>query len=199
MSTTTVGAPPPYAAFYQLSVDKYHQMIDAGILEEGEKVELLEGYLVPKMTIHPPHATALQRVRKRIEARVPAGWDTRIGQPITLLDSEPEPDVAVARGDEATYDRRHPGPSDLGVVIEVAHSSLTLDRVHMARIYARAGIVEYWIVNLIDRQIEVYTQPSGPTAAPAYGHRQDHRPGDSVPLVLDGVPVGQIAVSEVLP
>ena len=122
-----------------------------------------------------------------------------IGYVFQIADSEPEPDVAVARGDETTYDTRHPGPGDLGLVVEVAYSSLTLDRVHLARIYARAGIVEYWIVNLIDRQVEVYTQPSGPTAAPTYGHRHDYGPGDSVPLVLDGVAVGQVAVSEVLP
>jgi Uma2 family endonuclease len=198
MSTVTVGT-PPYAAFYRLSVDKYHRMIDAGILEEGEPIEPLEGYLVPKLTKHPPHFTAFQRARKRIEALAPMGWEVRAQGPITLIDSEPEPDIAVARGDEATYDHRHPGPADLALVVEVAHSSLSLDRELKGRIYARAGIVEYCIVNVIDLQIEVYTQPSGPTAAPAYAHRQDYRPGDSLPLVLDGVTVGQIAVSEVLP
>lgn len=199
MSTATIGLPPPYAAYYQLSVDKYHKMIDAGIIGEGEKIELLEGYLVPKITVHPPHIQATQRLRRRIEALAARGWDIRLGAPVTLPDSEPEPEIAVARGDEATYDLRHPGPDDLGVVVEVAHSSLSLDRVHMARIYARARVVEYWIVNLIDRQIEVYTQPSGPAAAPAYAQRQDYKPGDGVPLVLDGITVGTIAVSEVLP
>src|SRR5262245_16971994 len=132
MSTVTAGAPPPYAGFYQLSVDKYHRMIEAGILEDGERVELLEGYLVPKMTVHPLHFQATQRLRRRIESLAATGWEVRVGGPITLSDSEPEPDVAVARGDETTYDRRHPGPGDLTLVVEVAYSSLTLDRVHMA-------------------------------------------------------------------
>jgi Uma2 family endonuclease len=119
--------------------------------------------------------------------------------PVTVSDSEPQPDVAVARGDDSTYAARHPAPADLSLVVEVADFSLHTDRVEKARIYARAGIVTYWIVNLIDRRVEVHTAPSGPGAAPAYGQVQTFPPGSSVPVVLDGAVVGQVAVNDLLP
>src|SRR5262245_18882937 len=109
---------------YRLSVEQYHKLIGAGVLVEGSPIELLEGLLVRKMTIHPPHATSLQRTWKRIFALLSSGWTVRIQQPITLSDSEPEPDVAVARGDDLVYSTHHPGPADLGLVVEVADSSL---------------------------------------------------------------------------
>ena len=84
-------------------------------------------------------------------------------------------------------------------MIEVADSSLAGDRVDKGRIYGRAGIVCYWIVNLQDGQIEVYTSPSGPTASPGYGQRQDYRPGDAVPFLLDGALIANIPVAELLP
>jgi Uma2 family endonuclease len=123
----------------------------------------------------------------------------RIQLPVTLPDSEPEPDVSVARGDDSLYATRHPGPADLGLVVEVPDSSLAFDRDDKARIYARAGIVTYWIVNLVDRQGEVYLGPSGPSAAPAYARRQDFPAGALVPLVLDGVAAGHNAVADLLP
>jgi Uma2 family endonuclease len=118
---------------------------------------------------------------------------------ITLGDSEPEPDGAVVRGDARTYLTRYPGPGDVGLVIEVADSTLAADRIDKGRIYARAGIVCYWIVNLVDRQIEVYTSPSGPTAAPAFAQQADYHVGDAVPLVLDGTTVVSIPVQDLLP
>lgn len=184
---------------HRLSVDDYHRMIEAGILHSGQPIELLEGLLVRKMPIHPPHSTALQWTRKRIEALIAAGWDVRIQQPITLSDSEPEPDVCVARGDDRTYTTHHPGPADVGLVVEVAESSLATDQTDKARIYARAGIVTYWIVNLVDRWVEVRTAPSGPAISPAYGQLQTFGPGTVVPLSLDGVHVGDVAVDELLP
>ena len=94
---------------------------------------------------------------------------------------------------------RHPSPADIGLVIEVSDTTLAADRIDKCRIYARAGIVCYWIVNLNDRQIEAYTAPSGPTASPGYGQRTDYLNGDQVPLVLDGQTVAMIAVQDLLP
>src|SRR5262249_30190275 len=136
---------------------------------------------------------------KRFFRILPPGWDLRVQSAITLKESEPEPDFAVVRGDESAYLARHPGPADIGLVIEVSDSTLDGDRADKGRIYARAGIASYWIVNLIDRQVEVYTAPSGPTANPAFGQRVDYRVGDSVALVLDGASVAQVAVQELLP
>jgi Uma2 family endonuclease len=87
----------------------------------------------------------------------------------------------------------------VGLIVEVADSSLLDDRRDKARLYARDSIVEYWIVNVRDRQVEVYTQPSGPAAAPAYGDVRVYGPGQSVPLVLGGVAVGTDLVDELFP
>jgi Uma2 family endonuclease len=84
-------------------------------------------------------------------------------------------------------------------VIEVADSSLLRDQRDKTRIYARGGIPCYWIINLVDQRVEVYTQPSGPTAVPSYGSFQTYQPGDAVPLVLDGNTVGTVPVTELLP
>ena len=130
---------------------------------------------------------------------VPAAWRIRTQCAVTLADSAPEPDLALARGDEAAFDHRKPEACDLGLVIEVADSSLKRDREDKGRIYARAGIPVYWIVNLVDRQVEVFTLPSGPAPTPAYGQCAVFAPGTTLALVLDGVPLGQIAVAELFP
>jgi Uma2 family endonuclease len=184
---------------HRFSVDDYHRMIETGILFSGQPIELLEGLLVRKMPIHPPHSTSLQRTWKRILALLPGGWELRIQQPITLSDSEPEPDICVARGSDADYTTHHPGPTDVGLAVEVAESSLDTDQTDKARIYAREGIATYWIVNLVDRWVEARTAPSGPATNPAYGQLQTFGPGTSLPLILDGVPLGQLAVDDLLP
>ena len=85
------------------------------------------------------------------------------------------------------------------MIVEVADSSLLRDQREKTRIYARAGIPVYWIINLVDRRVEVYTQPSGPTAVPAYGAFQTYQPGDTVPLVLDGATVASVPAADLLP
>jgi Uma2 family endonuclease len=118
---------------------------------------------------------------------------------VVLADSQPEPDFAVTRGDELTYLTRQPTAADVGLVIEVADASLLRDQRDKTRIYARAGIPVYWIINLVDRRIEVYSQPSGPAAVPTYGAFQTYQPGDSVPLVLDGATTASVPVADLLP
>ena len=129
----------------------------------------------------------------------PAGWDIREQGALALADSRPEPDFSVVREDPADYTTRHPTPADVGLLVEIADSSLIRDRRDKARIYARGYIVCYWIVNLQDRRIEVHTQPSGPCDSPAYASIANYLPGDSVPLVLDGVTVAAIPVADLLP
>jgi Uma2 family endonuclease len=187
------------AGFRRFSVAEYHRLIELGMLTENDNLELLEGYLVHKMSRNPPHDAAIQKGNKRWLRLLPAGWDLRVQSAITLTDSEPEPDFAIVRGDENTYRTRHPTAADIGLVVEVSDSTLPGDRDDKGRIYARAGIPCYWIVNLNDRQIEVYISPSGPVADPKYGQRVDYRPGDSISLALDGAAPVQIAVQDFLP
>jgi Uma2 family endonuclease len=187
------------AGFRRFTVAEYHEIIRAGILTEDDNLELIEGYLVHKMSRNPPHDGSLYATQAALLRLIATGWVCRIQCAITLSDSEPEPDLAIVRGDVRTYFTRHPGPADFGIVIEVADATLTSDRLDKARMYAKASIPEFWIVNLIDRQVEVYTAPSGPGATPAYAKRQDYPNGASVPLVLDGKQLGQLPVADLLP
>jgi Uma2 family endonuclease len=184
---------------YRLSVDQYQRIVQAGILGEYDRCELIEGQLVQKpMSRNPPHDSTLHKISKRLTRLLQDGWESRDQKVLVLDDSVPEPDIAVVRGSENDFDARHPAASDAFLVIEVADSSLRDDR-DRARLFARNNIPVYWIVNLIDGVIEVYTQPSGKSESPAYASRQDFARGSAVPVVLDGVTVATLAVAELLP
>jgi Uma2 family endonuclease len=187
------------AGFRRFTVAEYHRLIELGMLTEDDNLELLEGYLVHKMSRNPPHDAAIQKAMKKWLRLLPPGWDLRVQSAITLAESEPEPDFAIVRGDEQTYLTRHPTAADIGLVVEVSDSTLPGDRDDKGRIYARAGIECYWIVNLIDRQVEVYTAPSRPVPDPKFAQRVDHRPGASIPLLLGGTAQVQVAVQDLLP
>jgi Uma2 family endonuclease len=180
-------------------VDEYHQLIRTGILTEADRVELLEGWIVPKMPRNPPHDTSLKLTAQTIDPQTPAGWHARWQSAITLPESEPEPDGAIVQGDIRDFANRHPSPQDIGLLIEVADTSLDRDRNRKGPLYARANIPIYWIINPIDAQVAVYSEPTGPSAAPGYRQRQDFMPGSDVPLVLAGQVVGQVAVNDLLP
>ncbi len=184
---------------YRLSVEQYHQMAAHGILTEDDHVELLEGLLVKKMTKNPPHIYATNIVRDLLQTMLPQGWFVNSQDPVITPDSEPEPDASVIRGHRRDYLQRKPGLGDAILVIEVADATLRQDRGVKKRAYAEAGIPVYWIINLNQRRIEVYTDPTGPVARPDYRQRQEYGVGDEVPVVIDGQAVGRIAVSEVLP
>lgn len=187
------------ASIARFSVARYQRMIEAGILTSEDKVELLENYVVLKIPRNPPHDGTIQIVDEALAPLVPQGWRMRVQLTVVLPDSQPEPDFAIVRGNARTYLSRHPTPADVGLIVEVADSSLLRDQRDKTRIYARGGIVCYWIVNLVDRRIEVYSQPSGPADVPAYSSFRIYQPGDSVPLVLDGNTMGAIPVDELLP
>jgi Uma2 family endonuclease len=187
------------ASIARFTVARYQRMIEAGILTPDDKVELLENYVVLKMPRNPPHDGTIDLLKAALPGHIPPGWLLRIQQTLVLSDSQPEPDFAVVRGTPRTYLARHPRADETGLVVEIADSSLLRDRADKGRIYAREGIPVYWIVNLVDRQVEVYTQPSGATPGAAYGALQTYRPGDSGPLVLDGNLVAALPVADLLP
>jgi Uma2 family endonuclease len=200
--TPTTAQPVTYghdAAIARFSVARYQRMIEAGILTSEDKVELLENYLVLKMPRNPRHDGTIDVISETLAPVVPQGWRLRVQLTVVFSDSQPEPDFAIVRGSARTYLTRHPESADVGVLIEVANSSLLRDQRDKTRIYARGNIPCYWIVNLVDQRIEVYTRPSGATAVPAYGSFQTYQPGDTIPLVLDGNPVGTVPVADLLP
>ena len=200
-ATPAVRQPPavPSEPIWRLSVEQYHEMARAGILTRDDRVELLEGWLVARMTKHPPHVLATGLILDALRGILPAGWYVSQEGPVTTPDSEPEPDVAVVRGTRRDYHDRHPGPQDVALVVEVADASLPRDRTLKKGLYARAQFPIYWLVNLPETRIEVYTDPTGPAAQPDYRQRQDYSPDDAVPVVIDGREVGRLAVRELLP
>ena len=186
------------ASLARFSVASYQRMVVSGALTSDDRVELLENYVVLKMPHNPPHDSTIQRMLRPLLGSLPGGWDLRVQSAITLSDSEPEPDFAVVRGSSADYEGRHPYAADVGLVIEVADTSLARDQHDKARIYANANIPIYWVVNLLDRRLEVYSQPSGVDAAAEYRASQFYHAGDTVPVVLDGSAVATLAVAVLL-
>lgn len=202
-TTYNLGRPPAVipagAGFYRLSVADYHRMIEANILTEDDPVELLGGYLVTKMPQGNPHGSAIEELTDILPRRLPPGWRLRVQLPITLAESEPEPDGAIVRKPTTPRRSQHPGPADFGVVIEVAGSSLAEDRRVKGCYYAEAGIPVYWIINVNDQVIEVYSDPDPAATPPAYRVRTDYRPGQEVPITLDGRVVASIPAADLIP
>jgi Uma2 family endonuclease len=193
-----VDQPPPVPV-RRFSVDEYHRIEEIGVLTEDDRVELLEGWIVPKMVHNPPHDGTIQMIAAAIRACLPEEWCDRIQSSITTQDSEPEPDLAIVRGSVRSFLLRHPGPDEVGLIIEVANSTLNRDRTTKARLYGRAGIPVYWIVNLIDRQLELFTEPTGPDSSPGYRQQRIFGPDDEIPFELDGSEIARFAVRDFLP
>lgn len=189
----------PEELIRRLTVEQYHAMIRNGILTDDDPVELLEGWLVQKMPKKPPHRAATGLTRRALERVIPEDWHLDSQEPVTTDESEPEPAVSVVRGTLRDYADRHPGPHDVGLLVEVADVTLPRDRTLKKRIYARANVHVYWIVNLPESKVEVYTVPSGPAAQPDYAERRDYGPDNEIPVVLDGIEVGRMPVRDLLP
>lgn len=142
------------------SIADYHQMIEAGILDEDDHVELLEGKIVCMSPQRPFHAASVQRSSNHLYEMLRGKAYIRIQLPVILGDdSEPEPDVAVVRFDQSEYSFRHPEAADIYLLIEVADSTIAKDRKQKARIYAKNRVLEYWILDVQRRQVYVFRQP----------------------------------------
>src|ERR1041384_7641384 len=138
----------------RLSVEEYHRLDEFN--ENGRRTELIRGIVIEKISKSPLHSSISKRLYDRISALLPPGFVVRREDPITLSDSEPEPDIAIVRGTEADFFKAHPSTAELAV--EVAVSSATLDREN-ATLYAEAAVKEYWIVLGLERRVEVYRRP----------------------------------------
>jgi Uma2 family endonuclease len=184
---------------YRLSVDQYEAMVASGVFTKRDRLELIEGVLIAKMTKGPKHSAVAVHLGDLLRSVLPRGWHVRMEQPVRIPErSEPEPDLAVVRGASLDYEDRHPEPAEVALVVEVAESSLARDRNVMGHLYAAAGIPVYWIVNLRGRSrlVEEYTRP---TRTRGYRSRYDYRPGQDLPLKIEGKEVGRIAVADLLP
>ena len=183
---------------YLLTAEQFRAAARAGIFGK-DRVELLEGVPVKKMTMEEPQAKGITALNHRLMRMLPDGWILRIQCPIAPdANSRPEPDACVVRGDLDTFGAldRPPEPAEIGLLVEVADSSLADDRHVKGRVYARANVGEYWIVNIPDRLVEVYADPAPNAAIPSYRARRDFAPGDEIPVRLDNTEVGRVRAAE---
>ena len=177
---------------------EYDRLVELGAFER-EPIELIGGQLIVAEPQGAYHASSIRRVDYALRAVLPPGWIVSIQSPVSLDDeSEPEPDLTVLAGTLDDYSDAHPTRPTL--VVEVAESSLTFDRREKGSLYARANVREYWIVNLVDRAIEVHREPQPPAdAADDWTYRSVDvlRPPASVtPLAA---PAARIQVTDLLP
>jgi Uma2 family endonuclease len=189
VSTITTKQTPPRG----MTVDEFEQ------LEESlgdARIELIDGRVFGRGEMNPRHVRAMDLTRRTIEPMLPVDRFFREDKPVLIPDfNEPFPDLAVVRGDSSVYTSHHPGPEDVSLLIEVSDTTLVKDRGVKKDNYGRAQIPVYWIVNLVDRQVEVHSDPR----PDGYASREEFRSGDYVPVVLDGKVAGQIAVDDILP
>lgn len=177
----------------RFTVDEYEQMLELGIIREGERVHLIEGEIIQMAAMRSPHAARVRRTGSWFDRRVGDRANVSIQCPIRLPPrNEPEPDVALLRYRADSYANSHPGPDDVLLVIEVAHSSLARDRRRKIPLYARAGIREVWLVDLNGGTITLHREARGAR----YEDVTVHRRGDSIsPVALSDL---VIRVDEIL-
>lgn len=178
---------------------EYERLVGLGVFQPCERLELLDGLLVVREPQGARHATAIRRVLAALRRTLGDAWQIDSQLPVALdADSEPEPDVAVVPCDPGTYREAH--PSHAVLIVEIAEGSYRIDREHKASLYARAGIADYWIVDLVHDTLEVHRQPEASPAAPCgwcYRSVETLPPSATVaPLIAPGA---SISVADLLP
>jgi Uma2 family endonuclease len=197
-TTGSAAARPGWipSSLYRMTVEKYEALVASGFFGKRDDVHLINGDVVNRMAESPLHGAVCDAVRLAIEAILLAAWYIRgeKGLRIPSQISVPRPDLAVVGGAPRAPRAPDPEPADTALVVEVSYASLDDDRA-MADIYGAGGIPVYWIVNLVDGQIEVYSNP-GPDG---YRTHEVLAPGHVLHVVVDGVEIGEIAVGDILP
>ena len=177
---------------------EYERMAETGILAPDERVELLDGEILRVTPQGARHARAIRAAEEALRSAFQRGYDVRVQLPLALhLFSEPGPDLSVVPGSWRDYDTDHPESPVL--VVEVADATLAFDRDDKASLYARAGVPDYWIVNLADRRLEVYRDPAPEAAARhgwAYQSVQHFHPGERVSPVA--LPETRVSLDDLL-
>ncbi|NET43890.1 Uma2 family endonuclease [Okeania sp. SIO2B3] len=142
------------------TVAEYHQMIDCGILTPESRVELLEGRIIKTNPQRAPHTATTQRTSDYLKSQLTQQAHIRMQLPVTLSNSEPEPDIAVVHIDPKAYGVRHPSPQEIFFLIEISDTTLRIDRQEKTLIYAGANIPEYWVLDVVQRQAYIYRHPT---------------------------------------
>jgi Uma2 family endonuclease len=173
---------------HRMSVEEYHRAGETGVLSDD--VELLRGIIVTKMPKSPLHELVADKTMDILLAQIPTEFKVRREGPLTIRDSEPEPDISVIKGTRDDWARKH--PSTAALVIEVAVTSEEIDE-SKADIYAEAGIPEYWLVRVNSRAVQVFTKPT------PEGYLAERTVRDDDILRCASVPNVQLAVKDILP
>jgi Uma2 family endonuclease len=187
---------------YRLTAADYFKMVDADIIPPHRRVGLWKGQLYEKMSKKLPHSGASSLVIMALARTLPEGWCIWPENPVLIDDfTAPLPDVSVVRGTANVYTSRAsvPKADEIGLVVELADTSLRKDLTVSLPIYARAGLPVYWVVNLVARRVEVYSQPVVEGEAARYSVSETFEPGKDVPLVLDGHEVARVPARDLLP
>jgi hypothetical protein len=158
----------------RFTVYDYHRMGEAGILSPTDRVELIDGEIVTKMAIGPRHGASVDRANRALTTTVDTSAIVRVQGSVRLdLFNEPEPDIVLLRPRADFYASAHPGPADILLIVEVAESSIDYDRDIKARVYARAGLPEYWLVDLNEDVVHVHSDPSSGVYRAVASYRRD--------------------------
>lgn len=172
---------------------EYYTMLAAGVLHEDDRLELIEGEIVEMSPINPAHAGHIKRLIRLFEKKVGDRVVLGVQDPLDLGDdSQPQPDMLVLKPRDDFYEQAHPVPADVLLLIEVSDSTVAYDRNVKAPLYARAGVQEVWIVNLPDRQLEIYRHPT----LGGYGEQRWLQPGET--LTPTAFPDLTLAVDDIL-
>jgi len=177
---------------HTFTVSDYHRMLEAGILTEDDRVELICGEIIAMAPIGSRHANCVDGLNDLLGETLRRRAVVRVQNPVTMENSEPQPDIVVARAPRRRYVDAHPTPPDIFLVVEVSDTTILFDRETKLPLYAKAGIPEVWIVDLTARRIETYRDPT------PYGYREPRYlyPGDT--LTLSAFPEVTLAVDEIL-
>ena len=189
----------------RFSAGEYARLIDTGIIKEGEPLELLDGRLVSKMSKNPGHRIATHRTADTLRSLLPKGWYVDTQEPVLLRElhlgagNVPEPDVSVILGSTDDYSEQHPTADAIALVVEVSDTTLRDDRGLKKKIYAHARNPEYWIVNLIDQQLEVFQHPMGSALKANYEVARIYSLTESVSVRIGNRTIGPIPVRALFP
>ena len=183
----------------RFTVSEYHRIIEAGILYEGERGELIDGVIIQHMPQKSKHSSVISQMAEQFYPLVLEGKvKVRVQTPIILTDdTEPEPDLAVVKPRADAYAKSHPSPDDILLLTEVSDTTLAYDTEIKLPRYAASGIPEVWVANLVDNCVEVYREPLKlPDGITVYRTRTDLVKGDT--LISYALPSLKIAVDEIL-
>ncbi len=178
------------------TVEQFDRLVQLGVVGQQEKVELIEGRIVRKAAGDRSYPLAAKQAMLALLRVLPRGWHVASEKSVVVSQwSKPLPDMAVVRGQAGDYRKRDVRLPEVALVVHIAQTSLEHDRTVMTRVYASGGVPVYWILNLVDQRIEVFSNPT----SDHYDSCEDYQFGQHVPLVIEGVDVGPIPVVDILP